>query len=75
MGHCPTGGDTRKLVEIIRQRIPDLRIELIDLDDPGAQVPPEVFSIPTYLLNDDVISLGNPSIEQLEASVRRYAVG
>ena len=72
MTHCPTCADTRQMAAQIEARVPDLRVELVDLEDPRADVPPEIFSVPTYMLDGDIISLGNPYIEQLEASVRRY---
>jgi Thioredoxin domain len=72
MPHCPTCAETRKMVEQIGDRMPELKVEVIDLEDPAELAPPEVFSVPTYILNGDVISLGNPYIEQLEASIRRY---
>ncbi len=72
MTHCPACAETRKMVEQIGDRMPGLDVEVIDLEDPAAPVPPEVFSVPTYIMNGDVISLGNPYIEQLEASIRRY---
>ena len=74
MTHCPTCGDTRLMAKQIGDRIPDLEVEIVDLEDPAAQVPPQVFSVPTYVLNGDVISLGNPYIDQLEASIRRYVL-
>jgi glutaredoxin len=72
MTHCPTCGDTRRMAQQIGDRIPNLEVEIVELDDPAARIPPEVFSVPTYVLNGDVISLGNPYIDQLEASIRRY---
>ena len=72
MTHCPTCAETRKMVEQIGDRMPGLEVEIIYLEDPSAPVPPEVFSVPTYIMDGDVISLGNPYIEQLEASIRRY---
>ncbi len=72
MTHCPTCEDTFRLVKVIEERIPELRVEIVNLDDPGNQAPPEVFSVPTYMLNGDVVSLGNPYFIELEAIVRRY---
>ncbi len=69
MAHCPTCDETRRTAAQIRKRFPALDVELIDLADPNATVPPEVFSAPTYMLDGDVISLGNPYLDQLEASI------
>jgi hypothetical protein len=53
----------------ISERCPWLLVELIHLDDPGATIPPNVFSVPTYVLDGKVIALGNPYLEHLEAVV------
>lgn len=73
MMHCPTCGETRSVARQIGERMPDLRVEVVDLEEPGAKAPPEVFSVPTYIFNGEVVSIGNPYVEQLEESIRRYA--
>jgi hypothetical protein len=40
-------------------------VEVVDISQPGAPVPPQVFATPTYILNNRVVSLGNPSLEHL----------
>jgi Thioredoxin domain len=37
-----------------------LEVTVINLDLPGQRIPPQVFAVPTYLLNGLVVSLGNP---------------
>ena len=37
-----------------------VQVQLIDLSQPGVIKPESVFAVPTYLLNGDVVSLGNP---------------
>ncbi len=56
------------MAEIARQ-FPQLVTEIINLDEPGAEKPEEVFAVPTYLLNGKIISLGNPYPEQLSAKI------
>jgi len=34
---------------------------VIDLEAPEVSVPEAVFATPTYMLNDRIVSLGNPS--------------
>ncbi len=41
---------------------------MIDLNDLSESLPDSVFAAPTYLLDDRVWSLGNPSPEQIEAT-------
>ena len=73
MTHCPTCAETRSVVAQLGERMPGLAIEVVDLERPGVKAPPEVFSIPTYVFNGAVVALGNPYVEQLEASIRRHA--
>ncbi|MCA1674240.1 MAG: thioredoxin family protein [Actinobacteria bacterium] len=54
------------LAEAVRQDRPDHPVEVIDLaDQPGDPLPPGVIGTPTYLLDDEVISLGNPDLAEL----------
>jgi hypothetical protein len=69
MRHCLTCETTRGIASQILERCPWLLVELIHLDDPGANVPPNVFSVPTYVLDGKVIALGNPYLEHLEATI------
>ena len=44
---------------------PRLKVEIINLTDPQATVPEEVFATPTYMLGDRVVSLGNPGLAEI----------
>jgi hypothetical protein len=44
-------------------------VALVHLDDPGMTAPPQVFSVPTYVLDGRVVAVGNPYVERLEAIV------
>jgi hypothetical protein len=57
------------MAEIARQ-FPQLITEIINLDEPGAEKPEEVFAVPTYLLDGKIISLGNPYPEQMRAKIK-----
>lgn len=59
--HCPGCAEAQATATRIKQDYPHLPVELIDLDDPQAHIPEAVFATPTYMLNDRVVSLGNPS--------------
>jgi hypothetical protein len=51
----------RRLAECVRaQALPQVDVHLVDLSVPGAVRPPNVFAVPTYLLDGRVLSLGNP---------------
>jgi hypothetical protein len=54
------------LAEAVRQARPGRPIEVIDLaDQPEVPLPPGVIGTPTYVLDDEVISLGNPELKEL----------
>ncbi len=57
------------MAEIARQ-FPQLITEIINLDEPGAEKPEEVFAVPTYVLDGKVVSLGNPYREQMSAKIK-----
>ncbi|MDX2040172.1 MAG: thioredoxin family protein [Acidobacteriota bacterium] len=64
--HCESCGEALRLAEVIRQKHQTVIVEVIDLDAEGERNWDDVFSVPTWLLNGKVISLGNPSAEELE---------
>jgi hypothetical protein len=60
---CWACAESRRIVAYVAPLIPDVDIELRDLNDqrrPGA-----VFASPTYVLDGQVIYLGNPTCEEL----------
>lgn len=56
--------EARALAHDISTRFPDLAVQIIDLDEPGAERPSAVFAVPTYLLDGELLWLGNPSREE-----------
>ncbi|MBI2845925.1 MAG: hypothetical protein HYX86_05205 [Chloroflexi bacterium] len=48
-----------------KSHFPDLEVEILDLAQQGTQRPEQVVAVPTFLLNGEVISLGNPSALRL----------
>lgn len=60
---CRTALD---IAETVRHARPHQPIEVIDLAaQPDNPLPPGVVGTPTYLLDSDVISLGNPALDEL----------
>ncbi len=53
-------------------RFPALGVELIDLDEAGAEAPRQVFAVPCYLVGDRVLYLGNPTESDLADSLRAF---
>ncbi len=61
--HCQICNEARALVAEMSDLFPTLQITL---HDSGREDwPSKVFAVPTYMLNGRIISLGNPSREQL----------
>ncbi|MCC7352548.1 MAG: thioredoxin family protein [Anaerolineae bacterium] len=58
--HCANCDIARDLAREIAGALPDVQVELIDLEEPGAKWPDVVFATPTYLLDGRVAWLGNP---------------
>ena len=50
--------------------IAGLSVTVVNLDEPGQRVPPQVFAAPTYVLNGLVVSLGNPQRDTFLAGLR-----
>lgn len=70
MTHCPTCTETERIAAEIDARYDDLDVYVINLDQTPALRPSAVFSVPTYVLNDTVVSLGNPYLADLDARIR-----
>jgi hypothetical protein len=63
--NCPGCNDARRIAAQIEQNHPKITVALVDITEPRAAVPEAVFATPTYVLNDRIVSLGNPSPEQV----------
>ena len=62
---CPNCAEARAIAAHVEDNYPALTIEIIDIADDEAIVPDTVFATPTFMLNDRVVSLGNPNLEQV----------
>lgn len=71
--NCATACDLARTVE--SWGIPALQVHVVDLDQPNASRPGKVFAVPTYVFDDQVISLGNPTEAELLALLRRRIGG
>ncbi len=58
--HCPGCTEAKNTAVRIEQDYPDVTVMVIDITDAPETVPTEVFATPTYMLNNRVVSLGNP---------------
>ncbi len=60
---CWSCDETRRILADITPQFPHLLINLVDTQQ--TSLPENVFAVPTYLLDGEVISLGNPTREAL----------
>lgn len=60
---CATCKNSEPLITKIQGQFPTLTVEYINLLKDSA--PSHIFAVPTYEYNGKIISLGNPSEEQL----------
>jgi hypothetical protein len=75
--HCDNCQEALSLAALARG-MAGVEVTVIDLDASDAeqavpQVPPTVFAVPTYLLDGQLLSLGNPSREAFLAALHRPA--
>lgn len=61
--NCWSCEESQRIASRVRQEYSGVEVELIDLDSQAK--PSYVFAVPTYVLDGTVISLGNPSFEEL----------
>ena len=62
---CLTCDYAYEVAEHVRSELPEVNVTMIDLSDPETSAPPSVFAVPTYVLNGERLSLGNPDKEEL----------
>ena len=67
--HCSGCVEARRIAAEVGQNYPHLGVEVIDIETPDVVVPEAVFATPTYMLDDRIVSLGNPG----PAEVARWA--
>lgn len=59
--HCPGCNYALEVADLVRRRYPHVIVEVIDVEAMADAVPDEVYATPTYFLNGQRWSLGNPS--------------
>ena len=63
---CPNCEQTKNLADVASVRYANLTIDLKNLSDPDTICPDQVFAVPTFIYQDRVIFLGNPSLQELD---------
>ena len=62
---CSTCERARELADAMTRLYPGISVDVVDISNSDHEMPEAVFAVPTYMLNGIVISLGNPSYEEL----------
>ena len=65
---CETCERARKIAQLVDAEFPKVSVEIVDVDTPEAQRE-DVFAVPTYVLEDHVLSLGNPQEGELREQI------
>jgi Thioredoxin domain len=63
--HCWSCEEALRLGQECIEQFTNVNVELIDLDEEGSVNADDVFSVPTYVLDGRVLSLGNPTASHL----------
>ena len=58
--HCFGCDEALRLAEATARRFPGLRVRVVDLDRAPEARPEHLVAVPTYMLDSQVIALGNP---------------
>jgi len=57
---CGSCNESRRLAELMAGRYPSLSVRIVNLSEPETGIPKQVVAVPTFVLNDEVLHLGNP---------------
>lgn len=67
--HCDTCHESRRLAQAVAQQLPAVAVEIVDID---RQEPvDDIFAVPTYCYRGRILSLGNPTVDDLCERVMR----
>jgi hypothetical protein len=62
--HCPSCIDAKDIARRVREQYPAVEVETFNVD--RGRPRSEVFAVPTYMLDDRIVFLGNPTDEQID---------
>ncbi len=60
---CWSCDEARRIAASVATQFPEVTVELLNIEE--IESPPDVFAIPTYKVNGQVIFLGNPTPQAL----------
>jgi glutaredoxin len=69
--HCWACEEAKRLAEEVGRRFVHVNLELIDMEAEGSRNLDDVFSVPTYVLDGRMLSLGNPRPDELFTQIEQ----
>ena len=63
---CKTCDRARKIARLVDEEFPKVSVEIVDMNEAQRD---DVFAVPTYVLEDQVLSLGNPQENDLRDEI------
>lgn len=73
--HCRACDTASRRAEELQKLRPEVVVRVVDVEAPGADVPPKVIGTPMYIWNDRIVFRGNPSMAELLERVRELQEG
>lgn len=70
-GHCPNCAYAETVADWVRRDFPQVQLHVVDVETTREPIPETVFATPTYVLNNRVWSLGNPSFQQVTTTLQK----
>ncbi len=69
--HCFSCQQSVEIAHTLAREFPKLCVQIINLDEPCAVKPKVVFAVPTFLLNDRIVSLGTPYLHDIRNRIEK----
>jgi mono/diheme cytochrome c family protein len=69
--HCFSCHQSGEIAQTLAREFPNLYVQIINLDEPQAVKPEAVFAVPTFLLNERIVSLGNPYPHEIRHQIEK----
>ena len=65
--------EAASIADRLQKQAPAVQVNLIDLEVEPDRRPENVFAVPTYVLDGEILSLGNPRFEDLLATLKEMS--
>ncbi len=71
--HCPPCVKQVENLGDLQRLLPELAVQVIDLDVPGVVVPRNIIAVPAFLLNGHIVATGNLDLQEFKQFVDSLA--